>query len=80
MPGMSKQRRLEWSFFLDHRNRISYNPLCRGCIHGCKQSSGQSLFFARITGQNAGNRQTEGCHDSLYPISREGGDIPSLST
>lgn len=40
MPRMSKQRRLEWSFFLDHRNRISYNPLCRGCIHGCKQSSG----------------------------------------
>ena len=38
MPRMNKQRRLEWSFFLDHRNRISYNPLCRGCIHGCKQS------------------------------------------
>ena len=36
MPRMNKQRRLEWSFFLDHRNRISYNPLCRGCIHGCK--------------------------------------------
>ena len=36
MPRMSKQRRLEWSFFLDRRNRISYNPLCRGCIHGCK--------------------------------------------
>ena len=27
MPRMNKQRRLEWSFFLDHRNRISYNPL-----------------------------------------------------
>ena len=38
VPRMSKQRRLEWSFFLDHRNRISYNLLCRGCIHGCKQS------------------------------------------
>ena len=36
MPRMSKQRRLEWSFFLDHRNRISYNPLCRGCVHSCK--------------------------------------------
>ena len=66
MPRMSKQRRLEWSFFLDHRNRISYNPLCRGCVHGCKQSFRQSLFFVRITGQNAGNRPTEGCHDSLY--------------
>ena len=38
MPRMSKQRRLEWSFFLDHRNRIAYNPPCRGCIHDCKQS------------------------------------------
>ena len=38
MPRMSKSKKLEWSFFLDHRNRISYNPLCRGCIHGCKQS------------------------------------------
>ena len=36
MPRMSKQRRLEWSFFLDRRNRISYNPLCHGCIHGGK--------------------------------------------
>ena len=80
MPRMSKQRRLEWSFFLDHRNRISYNPFAVGASTAASRVSGQSLFFARITGQNAGNRQTEGCHDSLYPISREGGDIPSLST
>ena len=38
MPRMSKKRRLEWSFFLNHRNRITYNDLCRGCAHGCKQS------------------------------------------
>ena len=36
MPRMSKQRRLEWSFFLDRRNRISYHLLCRGCVHGGK--------------------------------------------
>jgi len=30
MPRMSKKRRLEWSFFLNHRNRITYNDLCRG--------------------------------------------------
>ena len=24
--------------FLNHRNRITYNDLCRGCTHGCKQS------------------------------------------
>jgi len=35
---MSKKRRLEWSFFLNHRNRITYNDLCRGCTRDCKQS------------------------------------------
>ena len=24
MPRMSNKRRLEWSFFLNHRNRITY--------------------------------------------------------
>ncbi len=38
MPRMSKKRRLEWSFFLNYRNRITYNDLCRGCTHSCKQS------------------------------------------
>lgn len=33
-----KKRRLEWSFFLNHRNRITYNDLCRGCTRDCKQS------------------------------------------
>lgn len=27
MPRMSKKRRLEWSFFLNSRNRITYNDL-----------------------------------------------------
>ncbi len=38
MPRMSKKRKEEWSFFLNNRNRITYNELCRRCIHGCKQS------------------------------------------
>lgn len=38
MPRMSKKRKLEWSFFLNHRNRITYNDLCRGCTRECKQS------------------------------------------
>ena len=38
MPRMSNKRRLEWSFFLNHRKRITYNDLCRGCTHSCKQS------------------------------------------
>lgn len=35
---MSKKRRLEWSFFLNDRNRVTYNELCRRCCHDCKQS------------------------------------------
>ena len=38
MPRMSKKRKLEWAFFINHRNRITYNDLCRKCVHGCKQS------------------------------------------
>ncbi len=38
MPRMSKKRKAEWSFFLNDRNRITYNELCRNCIHDCKQS------------------------------------------
>ena len=40
MPRMSREKRLEWSFFLNHRNRIAYNALCRSCTHDCKQSFG----------------------------------------
>ena len=35
MPRMSKKRRLEWAFFLNERNRITFNALCRGCTHDC---------------------------------------------
>lgn len=38
MPRMSKKRKVEWSFFLNDRNRITYNELCRRCRNSCKQS------------------------------------------
>jgi len=38
MPRMSKKRKMEWSFFLSDRNRITYNELCRRCCRSCKQS------------------------------------------
>jgi hypothetical protein len=38
VPRMSKKRKLEWQFFLNHRNRMTYNPLCLKCACGCKQS------------------------------------------
>ena len=38
MPRMSKKRKEEWALFLNERNRITYNELCRKCVHDCKQS------------------------------------------
>lgn len=38
MPRMSKKRKEEWAFFLNARNRITYNELCRKCENDCKQS------------------------------------------
>lgn len=38
MPRMSKKRKQEWALFLNERNRITYNELCRKCRHLCKQS------------------------------------------
>ena len=34
MARMSNKRRLEWSFFLNDRSRITYNELCRKCRAG----------------------------------------------
>ena len=47
MARMSNKRRLEWSFFLNDRSRITYNELCRKCQHKCKQSSGRLWLTAR---------------------------------
>ena len=35
MPRMSKRRKEEWALFLNDRNRITYNELCRKCVHDC---------------------------------------------
>lgn len=38
MPRMSKKQKQEWALFLNDRNRIIYNELCRKCRNDCKQS------------------------------------------
>ncbi|MEG1083880.1 MAG: hypothetical protein RSC74_07675 [Hydrogenoanaerobacterium sp.] len=38
MPRMSKKRKEENQFFLNSRNRMTYNELCRKCQNPCKQS------------------------------------------
>ena len=34
----TEQKKLEWSFFINNRGRITFNTLCRKCVHDCKQS------------------------------------------
>ena len=38
MPRMSKKQKQEWALFLNDRNRITYNELCRKCRNDCEQS------------------------------------------
>ena len=38
VPRLSKKYKQEWNFFLDERNRIRYNELCKKCEKECKQS------------------------------------------
>ena len=38
MPRLSKKYKLEWNFYLDDRNRMKYNDLCKKCERECKQS------------------------------------------
>ena len=37
MPRMSKKRKQEWALFLNNRNRITYNELCRKCRNDCEE-------------------------------------------
>lgn len=38
IPRMTKSKKTEWRLFLNERNRICYNELCRRCGNNCKQS------------------------------------------
>lgn len=77
MPRMSREKRLEWSFFLNHRNRIAYNALCRSCTHDCKQSFRAIVVLCarywskRWKPPDGGPKQPpsteKGCRVSAYP-------------
>lgn len=75
MPKMSRKRRPEWPFFLNDRNRIVCNALCRGCAHGCKQSFRavvvlcpryRSKRWKPPDGEQTPDRR-EGCRVSRHP-------------
>lgn len=72
MPRMSKKRKEEWAFFLNERNRITYNTLCRKCVHNCKQSFHAIVIVCpRYRSKRAGK---SGCRE-LLP--RPGADMLS---
>lgn len=51
MPRMSKKRKQKWAFFLNERNLITYNPLCRKCRRTCKQSFRATIIAEYITAE-----------------------------
>lgn len=49
MPRMSKKRKQEWALFLNERNRITYNELCRKCSNDCKfRPNGVRISFRTV--------------------------------
>ena len=52
MPRMSKKRKLELSFFLNDRERVAYNDLCRKCQHECKLQFTFFLFIKAVDGSH----------------------------
>ena len=38
MPRMTQKRKQELTLFLNERDRVEYNSLCRRCVHTCKQA------------------------------------------
>ncbi|MFR1051987.1 MAG: hypothetical protein ACLSE7_09695 [Lachnospirales bacterium] len=57
----SKKWRLEWFFFIGENGRRQYNPLCRACVHDCKQSFRAVIIDCpRYTSKRAVNCKDKG--------------------
>ena len=79
MARMSNKRRLEWSFFLNDRSRITYNELCRKCQHECKQSFRAVVvdcpkYLSKVP------RKGQDCLKRQNPLGTKGNSIHSLKT
>ena len=46
MPRMSKKRKQDWALFLNERNRITYNELCRKCSKAAQGQPSEPALFA----------------------------------
>ena len=87
MPRMSKKRKLEWQFFLSHRNRMTYNPLCRKCVHGCKQSFRDVVIDLPTQSVQTGEKELLMSNEKVVninaannavPLPVQGGERPTL--
>ena len=70
MPRMSRKRREEWDFFLNRRDRITCNDLCRNCRHGCKRASRRRSWPAGSTGAR-GTKHGGNTHHGHAPEQRQ---------
>ena len=57
MPRMPKKRKLELSFFLNERGRVTYNDLAGNVSVLASRVSGRSLWTAPIIFPNAQNEK-----------------------
>ena len=47
MSRLSKKKKKEYAFFLNGKNRITYNTICMSCLRECKQSFRAVLIACR---------------------------------
>ena len=72
MARMSNKRRLEWSFFLNDRSRITYNELCRKCQHECKQSFRAVVVDCPKLSFQAFQERGQDCRKRQNPLGTKG--------
>ena len=58
-PRLSKKYKQEWAFFLDHRNRMKYNELCKKCEKECKQSFRAIIVDCPFERRSRNNKRKE---------------------
>lgn len=59
MPRLSKKYKQEWAFFLDYRNRMKYNELCKKCEKECKQSFRAIIVDCPFERRSRNNKRKE---------------------
>ena len=84
MPRLSKKYKQEWQFFLDDRNRMKYNELCKKCERECKQSFRAIIVDCPVERKNRRKNQKNGKRNlwiqKMMKISRASIAMPTIVT